>query len=144
MTQIEIREFQYPADYDRVIDLWNSAGSGVHVGPSDTPQELQKKLKRDPDLFLVAASGEEIVGSAIGGFDGRRGMIYHVAVAPAHRRQGLATRLMREIEERLRAKGCIKCYLLVFPDNADAIEFYKQIGWNVMSNVIFAKEFSVS
>ena len=144
MTQIEIREFQYPADYDRVIGLWNSAGSGVHVGPSDTPQELQKKLKRDPDLFLVAASGEEIVGSAMGGFDGRRGMIYHVAVAPAHRRQGLATRLMREIEERLRAKGCIKCYLLVFPDNADAIEFYKQSGWNVLSNVVFAKEFSVS
>ena len=54
MTEIKIREFDYPADYAAAIRLWNTVGTGVHVGPSDAPPELEKKLRRDPDLFLVA------------------------------------------------------------------------------------------
>ena len=53
---------------------------GVHVGRSDTPAEIEKKLARDPDLFLVAECEQQIIGSVIGGYDGRRGMIYHLAV----------------------------------------------------------------
>ena len=67
----------------------------------------------------------QLVGTVIGGFDGRRGMVYHLAVAPAYRRRWVASRLMAEVEERLRAKGCIKCYLLVRPDNDEAMEYYE-------------------
>jgi len=137
-----IREFQYPADYASVLSVWQSMETGMHVGRSDSAEEIEKKLQRDPDLFLVAESNGQIVGTVIGGYDGRRGMIYHLAVSAGFRKQGIATRLIDELERRLQDKGCVKCYLLAFNDNAEAIRFYKQRGWRHMEeDIIFGKEF---
>jgi len=140
MTPIHIRQFKYPEDYSAAIQLWESVGAGVRIGASDAPAEVLKKLQRDPDLFLVAKSGSEIIGTVIGGFDGRRGMVYHLAVALAFRRRGVASRLMAEVEDRLRHKGCIRCYLLVRPDNLDAVKYYEGIGWGLLDDYIFAKD----
>ena len=140
MTQVQLREFRYTEDYPSVLRLWESAGAGVRVGPSDTPAEIQKKLQRDPDLFLVAESKSEIIGTVIGGFDGRRGLVYHLAVAVPFRRRGVASQLMAAVERRLREKGCIRCYLLVRPDNSDAMEYYETVGWNLLDDQIFAKD----
>jgi ribosomal protein S18 acetylase RimI-like enzyme len=116
---------------------------GVQVGRSDTPDEVQKKLQRDPDLFLIAENNHEIVGAIIGGYDGRRGMIYHLTVHKNVREQGIGTLLLEEVEKRLRAKGCLKCFLLVTAENTNAIQFYEQRNWLEMKNVrIFGKEFS--
>ena len=115
---------------------------GVRVGPSDTPPEIEKKLARDPDLFLVAEIDGELIGTVIGGFDGRRGFVYHLAVAAPFRRNGIASRLMQEVESRLRAKGCIRSYLLVRPENLDAQGYYRRTGWTVLDDVIFAKDLS--
>ena len=49
-----IREFRYPEDYLSVRELWESMERGVNVGRSDAPEEIEKKIARDPDLFLVA------------------------------------------------------------------------------------------
>jgi len=140
MTEVTLREFEYPADYAPAIHLWNNVGTGVHVGPSDAPAELEKKLQRDPDLFLVAVDGDQLVATVIGGFDGRRGIVHHLAVAAEYRRRGIASRLMTEVEKRLRAKGCLKAYLVVQPDNDAAVEYYKAIGWNLSDNLLFMKE----
>ena len=113
---------------------------GVRVGPSDTSSEIEKKLARDPDLFLVAEIEGRMIGTVIGGFDGRRGFVYHLAVAVPFRRSRVASRLMTEVESRLRAKGCIRSYLLVRPDNLDAQSYYKKTGWSVLDDVIFAKD----
>ena len=134
-ASIHIREFRFPEDYDPVRCLWQGMEKGVRVGRSDTPGEIEKKLSRDPDLFLVAECNGEIIGSVIGGFDGRRGMVYHLAVASAFRGQGIGTRLMDEIESRLRVKGCLKCYLLVANDNYEVEGYYKQLGWQLMTDV---------
>jgi ribosomal protein S18 acetylase RimI-like enzyme len=137
---ILLREFRYPEDYSAAIKLWQSAGTGVRVGPSDAPTELEKKLQRDPDLFLVAEADGQMVGTVIGGFDGRRGSVYHLAVAAAYRRQGVATLLMQEVERRLRGKGCIRCHLLVRSDNLDAMHYYEKVGWSLLDDAIFAKD----
>ena len=137
---MRIREFNLARDYDAVIALWQSAGPGVHLGFSDTPEEISKKLKRDPDLFLVAEAEEQIVGAVIGGFDGRRGMVYHLAVAPEARGRGLGAALMAELESRLKAKGCLKYYLLVTHDNPGVLDFYQRLGWSVMPVQIMGKE----
>ncbi len=79
--QINIREFRYPEDYPAVYALWQNAGPGIHVRRSDEPEEIARKLERDPDLFLFAEVDGEVIGSVLGGFDGRRGMMYHLAVA---------------------------------------------------------------
>jgi len=120
--------------------MWESAGPGIHLRRSDTLPEIYKKIQRDPDLFLVAVVKEDIVGTVIGGFDGRRGMMYHLAVHPDFRDQGIGHALIEELEFRLRLKGCLKYYLLVTKDNELAIRFYKALGWEQMDLFIFGKD----
>ena len=140
-TSVQIRDLRFPEDYQQVFELWQSIEKGVHVGRSDTLAEIGKKLERDPDLFLVAELDGRIIGSVIGGFDGRRGIIYHLAVASSFRGQGVGALLMAEVESRLRTKGCLKCYLLVTMDNAEVEDYYLQRGWHQMDQVhIFGKE----
>ena len=133
---VQIREFRFPGDYDQVYQLWESIEKGVRVGRSDTPSEIENKMTRDPDLFLVAELEGRIIGSVIGGFDGRRGLIYHLAVATQYREQGIGTLLMNELESRMRAKGCLKSYLLVTVDNPEAEEYYKRHGWQPMGHQV--------
>lgn len=135
-----IREFVYPEDYPAVCALWGSAGPGIHLRRSDEPAEIVKKLKRDPDLFLIAERGGKIIGTVLGGFDGRRGVMYHLAVTPEHRQQGIASALVDELETRLRAKGCIRYYLLVTLDNESAIHFYEARGWKRMELFAYGKD----
>jgi ribosomal protein S18 acetylase RimI-like enzyme len=139
-VEYSIRLFRFPDDYDAVIQLWNQAGPGIHVRRSDAPEEILKKLQRDPDLFVLAVSGEKIIGSVIGGFDGRRGLVYHLAVEETYRQQGLGKALMAELETRLRTKGCIRCYLLVTKDNEPALHFYESQGWEEMDLYILGKD----
>ena len=141
MAEIKIREFRFPGDYQPVYNLWLSIERGVHVGRSDSPIEIEKKISRDPDLFLVAECQNKIIGSVIGGYDGRRGLIYHLAVNATYRGQGVGSRLMDEVEARMRAKGCLKCYLLVIEDNHEAEAYYQNRGWQHMQDIhLFGKD----
>ncbi len=125
MTDIAIRPFRFPEDYETVLMLWQNAGEGIGIGVSDQPEEIEKKVRYAPDLFLLAESGSRIVGTVIGGYDGRRGMVYHLAVDAEFRGQGIGTLLMDEIEARLKAKGCRKAYLLVKQGNSAAQMYEK-------------------
>lgn len=141
-TPVRLREFSFDEDYIHVLNLWKSMEKGMNVGRSDAPEEIQKKLQRDPDLFLVAENEVGIIGTVIGAFDGRRGMIYHLAIQKEYRGQGIGSMLLSEIEKRLQAKGCLKCLLHVFEDNDEAIHFYKKQGWRHASeDIVFSKEF---
>jgi len=140
-TPVTIRTFVYPQDYPAVRELWENAEPGIRLGRSDNPEEINKKLQRDPDLFLVAESGRQLIGAVMGGFDGRRGLVYHLAVASGYRNQGIGRALMEALETRLRGKGCLKAYLLVTQDN-DAVNFYAALGWQPMDLYIFGKELS--
>lgn len=123
-------------DYDAVYALWRDAGPGVHLRPSDERPQVEKKLTRDADLFLVAELEGRIVGVIMGAWDGRRGWLHHLAVDPAYRGRGIATALLREVEARLKAKGCIKINLLVFRDNLAARRLYEHLGYQEMTPVI--------
>lgn len=137
----KIREFHFPEDYNSVLHLWQGIEKGVHVGRSDTLAEIEKKIAHDPDLFLVAELDGDIVGTVIGGFDGRRGLIYHLAVAAPVRGVGIGSHLMAEVELRLRAKGCLKCYLLVTLDNSEVGDYYQRRGWRHMHDIhLYGKE----
>lgn len=120
--------------------LWASMEKGVSLGRSDTPEEIQKMLAHDPDMFLVAEENGQIIGTVIGGFDGRRGLIYHLAVTASSRGRGIGSRLMDAIETRLRTKGCLRCYLLVTSDNPEGMQYHEKHGWERMDGVVpFAK-----
>ncbi|MES0359724.1 MAG: GNAT family N-acetyltransferase [Anaerolineales bacterium] len=136
---INIRTFKYPDDYLSVVDLWERSDPGIQVGRSDTPDEIAKKIQRDPDLFLVADYQEEIIGVVMGGYDGRRGMIYHLAVDKEYRQIGVGTVLMEVLEERLREKGCLRSYLMVRKDNT-ATQFYEKNGWQALDIFVYGKD----
>lgn len=123
-----------------MLELWKNAGDGIHVRRSDEPDEITKKLQRDPDLFLVAEKDHRVIGSVLGGFDGRRGMMYHLAVVQDQRQNGVASALVEELEKRLRLKGCIRYYLLVTTDNDPAIRYYEKRGWTRMDLYAYAKD----
>lgn len=135
-----LRTFDFDRDWDSVQRVWARCGPGVQFSRSDAPEEIRKKLERDPDLFVVAEAEGAVVGAVMGGFDGRRGLVYHLAVVPEQRRQGIGIALMNEVEARLKAKGCLKCYLLVTRENAAVVEFYRTLGWGVMEMFLMGKE----
>jgi len=139
-SDLILREFQITTDYSQVITLWQNAGPGIHIRRSDYEEEISKKLQRDPDLFLVAEAGGRIIGTVLGGFDGRRGMVYHLAVDSSFRNIGIGTALMVELEKRMKQKGCLRTYLLVTRDNLDAIRFYESQLWEQMDLLIYGKD----
>ncbi|MCX6072363.1 MAG: GNAT family acetyltransferase [Chloroflexi bacterium] len=136
---VDLRTFSFDEDWQAVHALWARCGPGVQFSRSDEPAEILKKLRRDPDLFLVAEQGGQVIGAVMGGYDGRRGLVYHLAVAPEVRRLGIGRVLMAELETRLREKGCLKSYLLVTKDNADVLAFYRELGWEVMDMHLMGK-----
>jgi ribosomal protein S18 acetylase RimI-like enzyme len=135
-----LREFHFPADYAQVIQLWENVGPGIHLNRSDAEGEIVKKIQRDPDLFLVAEENGQIIGTVMGGFDGRRGMVYHLAVSIPYHNKGIGKILMAELEQRMQARGCLRSYLLVTRDNEDAIHFYESHGWERMDLLVYGKD----
>ena len=135
-----IRTFHFPADYPAVYDLWAHAGPGIQLRVSDEPEEIAKKVAHDPDLFIIAETDDgKIIGAVMAGFDGRRGLIYHLAVDANYRGHGLGTALMDEIEARLRAKGCLRAYLMVVPTEEEVLAFYHKRGWENLPVITLAK-----
>lgn len=135
-----LRTFRFPEDYPAVYNLWANAGPGIQLRVSDEPEEIAKKVAHDPDLFVVAENENgEIIGAVMAGFDGRRGLIYHLAVDANYRHHGLGTALMDEIEKRLRAKGCLRAYLMVVPGEKEVLAFYRKRGWENLPVITLAK-----
>ena len=123
---MEIRQFE-PRDEESVVQLWTDCGLVV---PSNDPhRDIQRKLRMQPEMFLVACSDGQIIATVIAGYDGHRGWINFLGVHPHHQRTGLGRRMMDEAESRLRAAGCPKINLQVRSSNTGVIEFYKRIGF---------------
>ncbi len=117
-----------PADGDALRALWAEAG---FRSPGDDDASLATFARRNPGLLLVAAEGDRIVGSALGGWDGRRGWIYHVATARSHRRRGIARDLVRQVETRLGELGAAKVNLIVRDGNDEAAGFWEALGYEL-------------
>lgn len=124
---IELRDYR-PADGDALRSLWKSV---LFRSVGDDDRSLAAFADRNPGLILVASTDDEVIGSALGGWDGRRGWIYHVAVAAPFRRKGLATRLVRRLEQRLRAAGAPKLTAIVRDENETAKAFWTSLGYDL-------------
>jgi ribosomal protein S18 acetylase RimI-like enzyme len=136
MAVVEIRELR-PSDGDEVRALWQA--SGIRIRPGDDDVSLTRMASRNPGLCLVGSEGDRIVATALAGFDGRRGWLYHVATHPDMRRRGIAARIVREVEERLRTQGCKKLNLIVWDEEEDAMAFWAAMGYRRERTVEFAK-----
>ena len=118
------------AECPAVLALWQRAGA--IPSPTDTLVELEQLIAHQGDGLLVAVEDGVIVGSVIGGWDGWRGNIYRLAVAPEARRHGLARRLVDEAVRVLRARGAHRISALVERHEAHAVGFWDSLtdqGW---------------
>ena len=123
---MKIRPF-VESDQDRVIDLWNRCGL---LRPWNDPhKDIARKLKVQRELFLIGEIDGRVVAAMMVGYEGHRGWVNYLAVDPERQRQGLGREMMAEAEIRLKALGCPKIQLQVRRDNAEAIAFYRRLGY---------------
>jgi len=123
---MQIRPFQ-DNDEPQVITLWQSAG--LTRSWNDPHKDIDRKRSVQREWFLVGTQDDTVIASIMIGYDGHRGWINYLAVAPAHRRKGHARTLMNEAERLLATVGCPKINLQIRTSNASVIEFYKRIGY---------------
>jgi ribosomal protein S18 acetylase RimI-like enzyme len=136
MADMDIRQYE-PRDEESVVQLWTDCGLVV---PWNNPRrDIQRKLKMQADMFLVACVESQVIATVMAGYDGHRGWINYLTVSPRHQRAGVGRRMMEEAEALLRAEGCPKINLQVRSANAAVIEFYKRIGFNVDDVVSLGK-----
>lgn len=134
---IEIGAYR-DAQFAGVERLWQ------RVFPDDPPHNhavvaVPEKLRVQPDLFLTAMLGDDVVGTAMAGYDGHRGWLYNVAVDPDVRRQSVGTRLVREAEARLLMLGCGKVNLQIREGNEAVAAFYARLGYDVEPRLSMGK-----
>ena len=131
-----IRPFR-PADEFAVVALWRACDL---LRPQNDPhKDIARKLRVNPEWFLVGERDGQIVAAVMAGYEGHRGWINYLAVAPAHRRGGLGRALMAEAERVLRAAGCPKINLQVRLENKTAIAFYERLGFAVEGTLNLGK-----
>jgi len=115
-------------DYDEALALWKSS-PGIGLSQADSREAIAFFLERNPGLNFVARASGQLVGTLLCGCDGRRGYLYHLAVHPDFRRQGIGRALVDACLNGLRRLGIQKAHLFVYTDNQDAIAFWRSTGW---------------
>ena len=133
MMNITLAEFAIEA-YEQVYSLWNTC-DGIGLSAADSRDNIQAYLERNPGMSLVACHGNKIIGSILCGHDGRRGYLYHLAVHPDYRHQGLGRKLVEKSLTLLRSAGIQKCHLFIFNDNSGGIDFWESIGWTYRRDI---------
>lgn len=116
-------------DYDAVLRLWRRC-QGIGLGASDTRSAILAYLRRNPGFSFVAQKRGKVIGAILGGHDGRRGYLHHLAVAERYRRAGVGRQLVHTCLNRLRQAGVQKCNIFVFADNREGMKFWASAGWS--------------
>ena len=134
---MKIRNVQ-KEDISYILQLWQEFGE--HRSWLDTPQALDRRLENQADLFLVAEIEGKIVGSVMGSYDGRFAFLARLVVVPGYRRRGIATKLIEELERRLRDKGATQASLLIEQDNHLAMSIYEKQGYELFESVSYMRK----
>jgi len=123
------------SDYDPVYRLWrNTPGMGLNA-TDDSRAGIERYLRRNPSTCFVAEDGEEIVGAILAGHDGRRGFIYHTAVAIPFRGRGIGKALVDRAMTALEQEGINKAALVVFSKNESGNDFWEKLGFSVRDDL---------
>lgn len=124
-------------DYEGMYQLWiNTPGMGLN-NLDDSREGIEKYLKRNPETCFVAEENGKIVGILLSGHDGRRGYIYHTAVAVEKRKLGIGKRLVNHSIEALEKEGIHKAVLVAFSNNELGNTFWEGNGFHVRTDLTY-------
>jgi N-acetylglutamate synthase len=122
-------------DYNAMLHLWNST-PGMGLGKADSREGIQQILERNPGLSTLAEVEQALVGTALCSHDGRRGFIYHLAVATPYRKQGIGRALVEKSLELFRQQGISRATVVVYAHNQEGREFWSTLGWRFRDDVV--------
>ena len=131
---LEITGFS-PDDYEEAIVLWKRC-EGIGLSDADEREPLTSFLMKNPGLNFIARENGSLVGTCLCGSDGRRGYLYHLAVDPARRREGIGRILAHRALEALALQGIQKCHIMVFGANELGLTFWKNEGWVTRPEIV--------
>jgi ribosomal protein S18 acetylase RimI-like enzyme len=123
---MKIRRYR-SEDEPAVVQLWRD--SGLVVPHNDPYKDIQRKMAIQADLFMVGVEGTRIVATVMAGYEGHRGWMNYLAVAPDRQRAGLGRQMVAEAEQQLRRLGCPKINLQIRRANAGVMQFYRRLGY---------------
>lgn len=116
-------------DYEEVYRLWMKIKGFAIRSIDDSREGVERFLKRNPGISVVAEEDGRIVGAILCGHDGRRGCMYHVCVDPGYRLKGIGKSMVVFAMEALKKENINKVSLIAFTRNDIGNAFWKEIGW---------------
>jgi ribosomal protein S18 acetylase RimI-like enzyme len=128
-----IREF-LPADYSSALALWKT--DGIEVAEGDSEASITRYLYRNKGLSKVAVANNQMIAAVLCGHDGRRGLIYHLAVAEAYRNQKIGSKMIDACLADLRNEGIERVLILVDKANPAGLRFWTRSGWEQIDQTI--------
>ena len=131
-----IRPFE-DDDRQTVIKLWRRCG--LVVAWNDPEADIDRKLRVDPELFVVGIAGSRLVATAMGGYDGHRGSLYYLAVDAEQQGRGYGRKIADYIADLLEQRGCPKLNIMVRSSNTRMIDFYHRLGFKTDEVVCLGK-----
>lgn len=123
-------------DFDVVRIIWTK--SGIELSASDDPEELLRMITRNPKYCFVLEHEEyesTLIGAVLGGFDGRRGWIHHLAVLPEYQKKGYGKMLLNKVITAFENDKIVKIKLEVLESNKKVLDFYERQGWDLRPEI---------
>jgi ribosomal protein S18 acetylase RimI-like enzyme len=137
---LEIRNLAIE-DYDAIVALWKSAGLSYRPKGRDKKTMMQKQMATYPDFFVGAFLEEVLIGVVIGSYDGRmKGWINRLAVEPAHRRMGVALRLVDALEKTLKERGATVIGAMIEIPNKESVSFFQKMGYVSHPDILYVSK----
>lgn len=122
-------------DIPAARDLWKQL-PGIHLSNVDEPLQLKEFLQKNPSTCFVAVIDKKLIGTVLGGNDGRRGFIYHLAVLPEFQKQHIGKNLTETCLNALRTIGIQKCHIFVLSENTEGLKFWQMTGWHLRKDIL--------
>jgi ribosomal protein S18 acetylase RimI-like enzyme len=131
--ECKIREFRH-TDYDGAAELWRKT-ENIGMSSAAAEENIRDFLERNPANSFVAVAEGKIAGTVLGGHDGRRGYLYHLAVDPGYRNSGIGKKMAAAATDRLRSLGIGKCHIMIYKKNAFGRKIWRRLGWELRRDV---------
>jgi GNAT superfamily N-acetyltransferase len=116
-----------PSDAESILRFWEESGASMSV--TDDTGHVRRVVTNPAAVLLLALSGDQIIATLLGTFDGWRGNMYRLVVHPSRRRQGIGRQLVRRVEDVFAEWGVRRVTVLIEVDRPWAMAFWTAVGY---------------
>lgn len=138
-AQVELCDLSLQ-DYEALVALWQQTGLPIRRTGRDGPDAFARQLTLGTQRGIGLRADRRLVAAAVLTHDGRKGWINRLAVHPAWRRQGLATRLVAEAERWFMEDLGLEVWAaLIEEENASSLALFERLDFQRHAIVYVSK-----